>query len=93
LPPVGARFANGFGATPGSPWRLPPARSAEVRQAPQEGKKKRAKKASAPLTGIYDACSMSEPKEVVGTCGERLAALGQGGFKVVLNYWTDGMLL
>ena len=56
-------------------------------------KKKRAKarKASAPLSGIYDACSYSTPKlsNPLPNCDDRLAVLRQGGFQVVLNYWID----
>ena len=55
-------------------------------------KKVRGRKASAPLTGIYDACSFSDPKPTpLPDCGDRLAALRQGGFQVVLNYWSDAM--
>jgi hypothetical protein len=55
-------------------------------------KKGRARKASAPMSGIYDACSLSEPKRTpLPDCGDRLAVLHQGGFQVVLNYWTDSM--
>src|SRR3954453_16838829 len=52
---------------------------------------KMARKASAPMTGIYDACSFSDPKSYspLPDCGDRLAVLHQGGFQVVLNYWTS----
>jgi hypothetical protein len=54
-------------------------------------KKRRARKASAPLTGIYDSCTYSGSKKVVADCSDRLAVLRQGGFEVVLNYATDAM--
>jgi hypothetical protein len=56
-------------------------------------KKAKARKASVPLSGIYDACASSEPKtqNPVPDCGDRLAVLRQGGFRVVLNYWTAAM--
>ncbi len=55
-------------------------------------KKVRGRKASAPLTGIYDACSLSDPKPTpLPDCGDRLATLRQGGFRVVLNYWSAEM--
>jgi hypothetical protein len=55
-------------------------------------KAKKARKASVPLTGIYDACSFSDPKgTVLRDCGDRLAVLRQGGFQVVLNYWSNSM--
>jgi hypothetical protein len=58
-------------------------------------KRAKARKASAPLSGIYDACAVSEPKtnEPLSNCADRLAVLHQGGFKVVLNYSTAGMSL
>jgi hypothetical protein len=55
-------------------------------------KKGRARKASAPMSGIYDACSYSEPKNTpIPNCDDRLVALRQGGFQVVLNYWSAAM--
>jgi hypothetical protein len=58
-------------------------------------KKAKARKASAPLSGIYDACSYSDPKtnRPLPNCSDRLAALQQGGFQVVLNYWSNEMSL
>jgi hypothetical protein len=55
-------------------------------------KKKKARKASAaPLSGIYDACSVAEHRALPPyTCADRLVALRQAGFQVVLNYWIDG---
>src|SRR6476619_8386473 len=55
-------------------------------------KKAKARKAVAPLSGIYDACSYSAPKHTpLPNCDDRLLALSQGGFRVVLNYWTASM--
>ncbi|MFL5907680.1 MAG: hypothetical protein ACJ75Z_08805 [Solirubrobacterales bacterium] len=56
-------------------------------------KTRRARKASAPMTGIYDACAFSAQKtdKPLPDCGDRLTVLHQGGFQVVLNYWTSGM--
>jgi hypothetical protein len=55
-------------------------------------KGKRARKASVPMTGIYDACDVSNPVPTpLPNCADRLAVLHQGGFQVVLNYWTDSM--
>ena len=57
-------------------------------------KKKKARKASVPLTGIYDACADdpgSGDASFATNCAERLQVLHQGGFQVVLNYWSDGM--
>jgi hypothetical protein len=58
-------------------------------------KRGKARKASAPLSGIYDACSYSDPKtnRPLPDCTDRLAALRQGGFQVVLNYWSNNMPL
>ena len=57
-------------------------------------KRGKARKAVTPLSGIYDACSVSEPKRTpLPNCADRLAALHQGGFQVVLNYWSDSMSL
>src|SRR5690348_6676776 len=54
----------------------------------QKRKRRNARKSSAPQSGIYDACSYSDPKpEPLPNCDDRLAALAQGGFQVVLNYW------
>jgi hypothetical protein len=48
--------------------------------------------ARAPVSGIYDACSPAEPKSSpLPECQDRLLALRQGGFRVVLNYWTSVM--
>jgi hypothetical protein len=58
----------------------------------QKRKRRNARKSSAPLSGIYDACSYSDPKpEPLPNCTDRLAALAQGGFQVVLNYWSNDM--
>jgi hypothetical protein len=58
----------------------------------QKRKRRNARKASAPMSGIYDACSYSDPKpEPLPNCDDRLAALAQGGFQVVLNYWSTDM--
>src|SRR4051794_33588124 len=47
-------------------------------------KKTKARKASAPLSGIYDACAYSDPKQTpLPDCDDRLLALRQGGFRVV----------
>jgi hypothetical protein len=56
-------------------------------------KKAKARKAAAPVSGIYDACSYSEPKtnRPLPDCTDRLLALRQGGFRVVLNYWSASM--
>jgi hypothetical protein len=55
-------------------------------------KRKKANKASARLTGIYDACSYSDPKLTpLPDCGDRLLTLREGGFQTVLNYWSDSM--
>jgi hypothetical protein len=59
-------------------------------------KNKRAKgkagKAAAPVSGIYDACAYSDPKNTpLPNCDDRLLALRQGGFRVVLNYWSSAM--
>jgi hypothetical protein len=56
-------------------------------------KSAKGRKASAlPQSGIYDACSYSDPKnKPPADCGQRLALLREGGFRVVLNYWTAGM--
>jgi len=55
-------------------------------------KKGRARKASVPMSGIYDACSYSDPKNTpLPDCDDRLTALQQGGFQVVLNYWSASM--
>jgi hypothetical protein len=55
-------------------------------------KKSKARKASAPVSGIYDACAYSEPKNTpLPNCDDRLVALRQGGFRVVLNYWSSSM--
>lgn len=60
----------------------------------QKRGKSKARKATAPVSGIYDACSVSEPKRTpLPDCADRLAVLHQGGFQVVLNYWTDSMSL
>src|SRR6266576_23815 len=58
-------------------------------------KRGKARKASAPLSGIYDSCAVSAPKttEPLPNCADRLAVLRQGGFRVVLNYSTAGMSL
>jgi Ni/Co efflux regulator RcnB len=55
-------------------------------------KKRRAHKASVPLTGIYDSCQVSspQPKRALPDCADRLTALSQGGFDVVLNYANGG---
>src|SRR2546421_13005938 len=69
-------------------------KSSHAHKSGKHKKKKKARKASAaPLTGIYDACSYSDPKNSVPVpdCTDRLAVLRQGGFQVVLNYWTGGM--
>jgi hypothetical protein len=59
---------------------------------PDAKKSAKGRKASAPLTGIYDACAMSEDRaKPPYDCASRLSALQQGGFRVVLNYWTEGM--
>jgi hypothetical protein len=69
-------------------------KSGKKRKSGNEHKKGRARKSSAPLSGIYDACSVSEPKTMaLPDCADRLAALHQGGFQVVLNYWSDSMSL
>jgi hypothetical protein len=56
-------------------------------------KSAKGRKASAlPPSGIYDACSLSDPKnKPPADCGQRLALLREGGFRVVLNYWTAAM--
>jgi hypothetical protein len=56
-------------------------------------RKVKARKASMPVSGIYDACSYSEPKtsKPLPDCDDRLVALSQGGFQVVLNYWSAAM--
>jgi hypothetical protein len=47
-----------------------------------------------PLSGIYESCSPSEPKSTpLPECDDRLLALRQGGFRVVLNYSTSVMTL
>jgi hypothetical protein len=58
-------------------------------------KRGKAHKAGAPLSGIYDACSVSLPRpdDPLPDCAQRLAVLHQGGFRVVLNYVTDRMSL
>src|SRR3954471_1312244 len=55
-------------------------------------KKEKARKSVAPLSGIYDACAYSDPKQTpLRDCDDRLLALHQGGFRVVLNYGTESM--
>lgn len=55
-------------------------------------KRGKARKASPPVSGIYDACAYSEPKNTpLPDCDDRLLALHQGGFRVVLNYWSSSM--
>src|SRR5262245_6424817 len=56
-------------------------------------KQRKARKAVTPLSGIYDACAVSSPndRDALPDCGDRLAVLRQGGFRVVLNYGTAGM--
>jgi hypothetical protein len=55
-------------------------------------KRGKARKASAPVSGIYDACAYSDPKKTpLPNCDDRLLALRQGGFRVVLNYWSSSM--
>jgi hypothetical protein len=53
----------------------------------------KAKPRQARASGIYEACSYSAPKtsRPLSNCNDRLAAMRQGGFRVVLNYWTAGM--
>jgi len=61
----------------------------------QKRKRRNARKASVPMSGIYDSCSVSSPQthRALPDCGKRLAALQQGGFQVVLNYKTADMSL
>src|SRR5262245_9668454 len=55
-------------------------------------KKRKARKAVTPMSGIYDACAYTEPKNTpLPNCDDRLIALHQGGFQVVLNYWSSAM--
>jgi hypothetical protein len=55
-------------------------------------KKRKAHKASLPMSGIYDACSYTDPKQTpLPNCDDRLAVLHGGGFQVVLNYWSNMM--
>jgi hypothetical protein len=58
-------------------------------------KQRKARKATAPLSGIYDSCAVSSPKsrDALPDCADRLAVLRQGGFSVVLNYGTADMSL
>src|SRR5215204_2940027 len=58
-------------------------------------KKGKARKAATPLSGIYDSCSVSSPRgqDPLPSCADRLTALRQGGFRVVLNYGTADMSL
>ena len=52
----------------------------------------KARKASEPVSGIYDACAYSDPlKMALPNCDDRLRALRRGGFDVVLNYWSAAM--
>jgi hypothetical protein len=61
-------------------------------KAAKKHKRGKARKAVAPLSGIYDACSYSAPTpRPLPNCDDRLLALQQGGFRVVLNYWSDEM--
>jgi hypothetical protein len=55
-------------------------------------RKAKARKNSAPLTGIYDSCQVSSPqaRRPLPDCFDRLAVLNQGGFQVVLNYANGG---
>jgi hypothetical protein len=58
----------------------------------KKDKRDKARKASAPVSGIYDACAYSDPKNTpLPNCDDRLLALHQGGFRVVLNYWSASM--
>lgn len=56
-------------------------------------KRAKARKATAPLSGIYEACSYPDPgaPRSVPDCSDRLAVLRQGGFRSVLNYSTASM--
>ena len=58
-------------------------------------KQRKARKASMPLSGIYDSCSVSSPSshDALPECADRLAVLSQGGFRVVLNYANGGASL
>jgi hypothetical protein len=58
-------------------------------------KQRKARKAGVPLSGIYDSCAVSSPKQhdALPDCSDRLAVLHQGGFQVVLNYGTGNMSL
>jgi hypothetical protein len=55
-------------------------------------KQGKARKASAPVSGIYDACAYSDPLNMpLANCDDRLRAVRRGGFDVVLNYWSAAM--
>ena len=61
----------------------------------KKAKRGKARKAAAPLSGIYDSCTVSSPRSggALPDCADRLAVRRQGGFRVVLNYATAGMSL
>jgi hypothetical protein len=57
----------------------------------KKNRKARGRKAAEPVSGIYDACAYDTPKQTpLPNCDDRLLALRQGGFRVVLNYWNSG---
>jgi hypothetical protein len=55
-------------------------------------RKAKARRAVAPVSGIYDACTMADGHaKPPHDCASRLTAMRAGGFQVVLNYWSDSM--
>jgi hypothetical protein len=60
--------------------------------AAQGHKQGKARKDSAPVSGIYDACAYSDPvRMALPDCDDRLRAMRRGGFRLVLNYWSGAM--
>jgi hypothetical protein len=55
-------------------------------------KQGKARKATAPVSGIYDSCAYADPLTMpLPDCDARLRAMRRGGFSVVLNYSSEGM--
>jgi len=70
----------------------PIAHAAKGHKKSKKRKKAKARKAAVPLSGIYDACTVGEQRDRPPyDCMQRLTALSQAGFRVVINYWTSGM--
>ena len=56
---------------------------------------RKARKASAPLSGIYDSCSVSSPNghDALPDCADRLAVLSQGRLRLATDLTLHGAVV